>query len=179
MPPPKIPIDDPTEHSGDYSSLEAETFVRSCKLAVIATEVNKNKPSDGFGVAELQLQLDAWYSSLSHRLLISQGATFIHSHVLCLHIGYWWITLRLHLPLYRQGRSNYSGIGSSEDRSVKMCNHATENLIQLFSEFDTRYTLRCFPRNLLRAITLCGDTLLLERTQTTDGDPQRAKAQGG
>ncbi|CAE6426447.1 unnamed protein product [Rhizoctonia solani] len=66
MPPPKIPIDDPTEHSGDYSSLEAETFVRSCKLAVIATEVNKNKPSDGFGVAELQYVLSVSYLLAGH-----------------------------------------------------------------------------------------------------------------
>ncbi|EUC54356.1 transcription factor, putative [Rhizoctonia solani AG-3 Rhs1AP] len=178
MPLPRIPIDFPTEHLGDHSSLEAETFVRSCKLAVIATEVNRNTPGDSSSVAELQLQIDAWYNSLPHRLLISQRATFTHSHVFCLHIAYWWITLQLHLPLYRQGQTKDSSIG--QDRSIKMCNRATENLVQLFTEFDKRYTLRYFPGNLLQAMALCGDALLLERVQTPGGAPKkRAKAQEG
>ncbi|CAE6460129.1 unnamed protein product, partial [Rhizoctonia solani] len=159
MPPPVIPIDYSTEHSRDYSSVEAETFVRSCKLAVIATQINKNRRSDSSGFANLQLQLDAWYNSLPHGSLVRQR--------------YWWILLRIHFPLYRRSQSNNSSIGSDEDQSVNMCNRATENLVQLFAEFDARYTLRYFPENLLQAITLCGDTLLLERNRSPDSAPEK------
>ncbi|CUA75378.1 hypothetical protein RSOLAG22IIIB_11701 [Rhizoctonia solani] len=180
MLPPRVPIDYPTEHSGDYSSLEAETFVRTCKLAVIAMDINGNTSNDSSSIAELQSLLDAWYNLLPHRLLIHQHAAFTHPHVFCLHIAYWWITLRLHFPLYRKARTEDSDVGSDEDRSVSACNRATDVLVELFGEFHKRYNLRSFPENLLQAITLCGDTLLFKRNLTLDEAlDERVKAQEG
>ncbi|KAH7322036.1 hypothetical protein B0J17DRAFT_684740 [Rhizoctonia solani] len=170
---PRIPIDYPTEYLEDHSSLVAETFVHGCKLATIANEVNRNPLNDSSSVANLQSLLDSWFSSLPERTIIRQGEVLTHSHVLCLHISYWWITLRLYFPFYGQGRPSNSDGGPSEDSLIRMCNRATEKLVQLFKEFATQYTFKYFPGNLLQAIALCGDTLVLVRSRTSHADFQR------
>ncbi|CAE6487988.1 unnamed protein product, partial [Rhizoctonia solani] len=124
-------------------------------------------------VADLQLELDSWRNSLPDSLFSRQDIAPAHSHILCLHILYWLITLRLYFPVYRQARSDgQDSKPDIEDRFIKLCNRATEELLQLFSEFDKRYSSKYLPRSLLQAIVICGDALILERDQASKEAPK-------
>ncbi|CAE6388959.1 unnamed protein product [Rhizoctonia solani] len=127
------------------------------------------------------MELDSWRNSLPDSLFTRQDIDSAHSHVLCLHILYWSITLRLYFPIYRQARSDgQDSKPDTENQFVKLCNRATEELLQLFSEFDKRYSSKYLPRTLLQAIVICGDALILERNRASKEAPKvRANAQEG
>jgi hypothetical protein len=94
------------------------------------------------------LQLDSWFNSLPDGLLIRQRSALTLPSVLSLHMCYWWLILHLHLPLFERIQSIESD--PVVELSGKMCDRATDKLVQLFGRYDKQYGFRYFPSNMLQ-----------------------------
>ncbi|KAG8726238.1 hypothetical protein FRC11_000527, partial [Ceratobasidium sp. 423] len=163
---------------GDYFKYSARCFIQMCKLMVIATRMIDNAVNDKQVILDIHLQLETWFNTLPEGVLIRQRSALTVPPVLALHIAYWWLILYSHLPLAEQ-----ISISTSEpvrDLSIKMCARATEKLVLLFNTFEKQFGLRYFPRNLVKAIYVCGSALVIERDAASSASrKKRASATEG
>ncbi|CAE6442454.1 unnamed protein product [Rhizoctonia solani] len=133
-----------------YSAIALECFTQSIKLMLIPTSVSTSTSGNNSTINDVHQQFDTWLNALPDNL-IPRSETIAPPPVLALHIRYWWSILQLYLPI--------SATEPSRDMRF-----ATEKLFELFTAFDAQFGFRYFPRNLLKAVHICGRRLILERS---------------
>ncbi|KAB5591087.1 hypothetical protein CTheo_5470 [Ceratobasidium theobromae] len=173
-------------------------FVECCKLIAIAapmidrtlvsTFVATTHPElivhlcriyDTPAINTILAQLDSWLKHLPGGLLIGQHSTTVPAQVLNLHICYWWLTLQLHFPPLKRiqsmetaGRpvvdSDAPHNDASRGKVIEQCDLSTGTLLQLFAMYDELHGFKYFPRNMLKAIYICGCALKLKCDLASD-----------
>ncbi|KAG9082234.1 hypothetical protein FS749_007012 [Ceratobasidium sp. UAMH 11750] len=170
--------------SKDQPKLTTLAFFESCKLLVIATRMLKATLSPernlqgNAATLNLHLQLDTWFNNLPEGLLIWAHSVSPLPHVIILHICYWWLLIYLHQPFYHIQSSD--GSPPAMNLSLQMCDRGAHKIVQLLTIFDEQHGLRFFPRNMLQAISSCGDALLSESASSPpEAAQKRATAHEG
>ncbi|KDN33930.1 hypothetical protein RSAG8_12976, partial [Rhizoctonia solani AG-8 WAC10335] len=165
MPVPTVPIESPVALEPESQPLVADSirdlfshenyvaislgcFMQSAKLMLISTTIATSL--DSSTTENIRLQLETWFNALPDSLLVRQFETLTPPPTLALHIRYWWSMLRLCPP-------------DSNGEPSQLTHHAAEKLVELFGAFDAQFGFRHFPRNLLKAMHMCGRTLIRER----------------
>ncbi|GAB1520986.1 hypothetical protein RhiTH_004075 [Rhizoctonia solani] len=122
----------------DYPRIAIECFIKCTSLMLITNTI------------PTATQLETWFNAFPANLHFHQSDAFTPPPILALHIHYWWSILRLYLP------------DSATEPNLSM-NLALVKLVELFEAFDAQFGLQYFPRNLLKAMYMCGRASILER----------------
>ncbi|KAF8755156.1 nitrogen assimilation transcription factor [Rhizoctonia solani] len=122
----------------DYPRITIECFIKCTSLMLITNTI------------PTATQLETWFNAFPANLHFHQSDAFTPPPILALHIHYWWSILRLYLP------------DSATEPNLSM-NLALVKLVELFEAFDAQFGLQYFPRNLLKAMYMCGRASILER----------------
>ncbi|CAE6468246.1 unnamed protein product [Rhizoctonia solani] len=132
----------------DYTRVAIECFIQCTKLVLIANVISAESHGS-LTTNDVHIQLETWFNALPAYLLVQHSDMLTPPPVLALHIRYWWSILELYLP-------------DSTAKPSLSTNLALVRLVELFEAFDSQFGLRYFPRNLLKALHLCGRASILE-----------------
>ncbi|KAG8789510.1 hypothetical protein FRC12_013469 [Ceratobasidium sp. 428] len=182
------PSEPPAAPGPAPSKVITTTFHETTKLMLIATRIidigtyQENHLVEEHVIIDTHLRLDTWFNALPEKLLVWARSASPLPHMIVLHICYWCLLITLHQPFYpKEQSSGQDGQRMSiTDLSIKMCDRAAHKIVQLIRMFDDQHGLRFFPRNMLQAISTCGNALIREyasappaankrRSNATDG----------
>ncbi|ORY78476.1 fungal-specific transcription factor domain-domain-containing protein [Leucosporidium creatinivorum] len=132
--------DDDDPPSVELPSYASTTFLWTAKLAILAEKISSaiyalksdtRAAHTKAAASSLHLELGEFYETIPPAISISPHSTRLQpTHVVMLHLFYWFQVLLLHRPFFPRKRGETST--PSSELAVKSCEKAASKLIQLF-----------------------------------------------
>jgi len=107
---------------------------------------------------DLSVSLKQWYQDLPNKLILHRGSP---PGVLLLHMAYWWMTIIIYRPLFRETSKIPPHSTEVAPSATDACKLATQSIITLLRRWKECYGLRFSPVTIVQIAFNAGVTGLL------------------